>query len=99
MEYKEFERNISFYKQLGINIPFYYELIDDNAILTPNEISAIFNRNVDRVRQWFNPGLKHGALPSFDPTRHKCTGLDLKEWLFKKDIKKFMKNKKFKELV
>ncbi|PAK37073.1 hypothetical protein [Peribacillus simplex] len=99
MEYEEFQKRIKEFQQLQIFIPDYYHWIDDDIELTPNELATIFQKNVKRVRCWFNPGLKHGALPSIDPTRHRCTGRQLKEWLFKRDLSSFMKDKKFKEVM
>ncbi|PLT28204.1 hypothetical protein [Peribacillus deserti] len=98
MEYEEFQNRINEFKQLEMTIPRYYEYIDDDIELTPNDIASIFQKDVKRVRCWFNPGLKHGALPSIDPTRHRCTGRQLKEWLFKRDLRSLMKDKKFMEL-
>jgi hypothetical protein len=83
----------------SFQFPAYYHLIDDEVIFSPKILSKMFNRAEGRIRQWFNPGLKHGKLPSIDPTRYLCTGKDLKEWLFQRDLANFMKDERFQMAV
>ncbi|NRF89871.1 hypothetical protein HQN89_02300 [Paenibacillus frigoriresistens] len=95
MKFSEINSYIEIFEQFNFNIPEYYTDIPDEVIFTPRELAEYFEMSLKNARRWFNPGLKHGALVSEHLTHFAVKGSDLKEWMWLKDYKKFIKNKNF----
>lgn len=95
MQFTEIQKYLSVFNQFDFEIPKYYFEIPDEVLFTSEDLADYFNMSISSGRRWFNPGLNHGPLISQHISRGIIQGKNLKEWLWIKDYKKFVKNKNF----
>lgn len=83
MTYDEYVKKAKSIGTMG-ELPEYYHTIDDQQLLTPNEISGIVGVHEETVRRW----IRSGKLPAKGFAHYTIIGIELKRFLFQKDKKK-----------
>ena len=83
-----YESYIEKAKALGIvgDLPDYYHVIEDNQLVTTQEISYHVGVHEETVRRWF----RDGKLKSVTYAHYKIKGIELKKFLFTKDKKRLL---------
>ncbi|WP_177245804.1 hypothetical protein [Paenibacillus sp. BC26] len=92
-------QNQDLLNEFGVRIPEYYLYLPDDTPLSPRDIAELFEVSEKTARYWFNPGLNHGRLVSNHPTRNTVSGKELKDWLWKRDFPKMMRDKNFLKAI